>query len=77
MDEAKQEDSLLEDSQKVLDLESATTGGRLYTRSRWTIGDSTALIEGEPKEPLLVTLAWVLGPLAVGVLFLGLLLFRG
>lgn len=36
-----------------------------YTEKRWTLGNSQELVEGQEKEPLLVTAAWIVIPIAI------------
>lgn len=43
-------------------LEIGTPSGRLYRDRRWTLGSSNHLVEGEPPEPMLVTVAWIVVP---------------
>lgn len=50
-------------------IESRTPSGRAYSKRRWTLARSTDLIEGVQPEPLVVTLAWIVVPLALGLLF--------
>lgn len=57
-----------QDPQQEQSIETGTPSGRAYKDQRWTLGNSTNLVEGDEKEPLIVTLAWIVIPLFLGFL---------
>ncbi len=63
-----QRDPEPQDPQQEQSIEIGTPSGRAYKDQRWTLGNSTNLVEGEEKEPLLVTLAWIVLPSFLGLL---------
>lgn len=46
-----------------------------YRAKRWTLGDSSNVVEGAAKEPAWVSLAWILVPAAFAVVVI-FLMFR-
>lgn len=44
--------------------------GPTYGKKRWTIGNSISLVEGNPQEPLGVSLAWILIPSLIAAIFI-------
>jgi hypothetical protein len=64
-------DALGAEDQKAV--ETGTPSGRTYTKKRWTLGDSRELVEGQAGEPLALTISWIVVPLLVGLILIGLM----
>ena len=54
-------------SDKNEETQAETQPGRHYTDKRWTLGNSQELVEGQEKEPALVTAAWIVIPIAITI----------
>lgn len=54
----------------------AKLGGTRYGKRRWTLGNSNALVAGAQKEPLWVSVAWIVVPTGLMLLVLAVLLGR-